>query len=247
MTYPFNVVLSLGSTKTSLTLGVQLIDMTGATVGGTISTGFAEIGAGDYLWTADMADDFVGAAMLYGDGAYLLSFGVEPPYDTATLATAIAADVLAGMGTGVTVAISATQAAQVATGVLAIRSYHTFAQSINSSSTLALNTASFLWLGIKTDANDTDASSIVLIEKTDRLTVLAGAPYAIPAHGTLTVTGSSGAWVITARLDEVATGLLDGYSQNSLVAEVKARIGADDWPIWDGIAVVSRGIVREIA
>lgn len=142
-----------------------------------------------------------------------------------------------------TVAISATTAAAVASGSLAIRTYHTFSQSITSTVTDALNTATKVWLAIKTRVKDADTAAQVFVEAAGGLTVLAGAAYATTAHGTLVVTGSSGAWVVTLGIDEVATGLL---TAGSYVAEVKALVAGDTVAVWEGDAVVSAGIVRSV-
>lgn len=160
-------------------------------------------------------------------------------YDPPTKAEMLAA--IAGID--VTVAMSATTAAAVASGSLAIRTYHTFSQSITSTSTAALNTATKVWLAVKSRTSDADSASQVFIEAAGGLTVLAGAAYTTTAHGTLVVTGSSGAWVITLGMDEVATGLL---TAGSYVAEVKALVGANTVAVWDGTAVVSAGIVRAV-
>lgn len=142
-----------------------------------------------------------------------------------------------------TVAISATQATSVASGSLAVQTYHTFSQAITSTSTAALNTATKIWLAAKTRASDTDAQAQVFIEAAGGLTVLAGAAYTTTGHGTLVLTGSSGAWVLTAGLDEVATGMLTaGWYQ----AEIKALVDDSTVSVWNGVMVVSAGIVRTV-
>ena len=152
------------------------------------------------------------------------------------------------LGDGVTVnasvAISSTEAENVASGRLAIRSYHSFSQVIESTSTAALNTATKLWLVIKTDPDDADSAALVLIEKTAGLTVLAGAAYTSTTQGSLAVAGSAGDWEITAALDEVAAGLLHSYATAGLYAECKALVGTATIPVWDGTAAISKGIVR---
>jgi hypothetical protein len=145
------------------------------------------------------------------------------------------------------VAISTAAAVAVATGTLAIRTYHTFAQAITSTSTAALGSATKVWLAIKNSAADADSAAIVFVEATAGLTVLNGAAYATIAHGTLVVSGSSGAWVVTLGLDEAATALLAGLEGSKLVAEVKALVSGSTVPVWDGAAVVSAGIVRAVA
>jgi hypothetical protein len=146
-----------------------------------------------------------------------------------------------------TVALSATQAASVATGALAIRTHHTLAQALTSTSTAALNTATKLWLVIKSNRADTDAQAVVFIEAAAGLTVLAGAPYITVAHGTLVVTGNAGAWTVTVGMDKVATGLLTDYAEAMLWAECKALVAGSTVAVWDGVCDVSRGIVVAVA
>jgi len=146
-----------------------------------------------------------------------------------------------------TVAISATQAAQVAAGTLAVRTYHSLAQSITSTATTAFDTATKLWLAVKLDATDVDAASIIFIEKTAGLTVLAGAAYTTIAHGSLTLGGTAGAWSLTVALDEAATALLSAYVGGSWPVEVKALIGADTYSYWEGRCDISAGIVHVYA
>lgn len=145
------------------------------------------------------------------------------------------------------VAISTTEAELVASGRLAIRSYHSFAQSVVSSSTANLTTGgAALWLAIKSDPDDADSAALVLIEKTAGLTVLARTAYGTAAHGALTISGSAGAWSIAIVLDEVATGLLHAYATSGLFAELKAKVGNDTVPVWDGKAAISKGIVQAV-
>lgn len=50
MSYALDFAIILGSTKTGLALQAQLVDSTGSSVGPPITTGFTEIGRGNYLW-----------------------------------------------------------------------------------------------------------------------------------------------------------------------------------------------------
>ncbi|MDQ6963935.1 MAG: hypothetical protein Q9M13_03335 [Mariprofundales bacterium] len=69
MAYSLCVSLSLGSTKAGLLLAAQLVDTTGAAVGTEITTGFVEIGDGNYLWYyAGFPDGFRGGVKFYEQG-----------------------------------------------------------------------------------------------------------------------------------------------------------------------------------
>ena len=144
-----------------------------------------------------------------------------------------------------TVAISATEAAAVASGLLAIRAYNTFAQTVTSTSADNLNAANKIWLSIKRNAAQTDDESIIFIEKTAGLTRVAGAAYATATDGSLTVTGSSGDWEIGLLLKSAATTLL-GLLSGSYEAEIKYSLSGVEKPLWSGAAVITSGIVRTL-
>lgn len=145
---------------------------------------------------------------------------------------------------GATIAISATQAEAVASGTLAITTHNTWSQAITSTMTQDLSAATKLWLAIKHSRRDTDAAAMVFVEKTAGLTVVEGTTYATPAHGTLTVAGSSGAWTITAELEEAATALLSGNRRAQY--ELKALIAGDTYIVSEGNAVLIDGLVKAI-
>lgn len=68
MTYSSVFSLALGATFAGRTLKAQFATASGQVVGVAITSGFAEIGAGNYLWSATLADDFRGA-VLFEDAA----------------------------------------------------------------------------------------------------------------------------------------------------------------------------------
>lgn len=154
-------------------------------------------------------------------------------------------DANAVSGVNVSLAVSATDAITASAGSLAVRAGYTFRQTITSTFAQDLSTATKLWLSIKTSADATDDESLILIEKTAGLTRVNGAAYATIAHGSLTVSGTTGAWSIDIYIDEVATALLYGADISRLItAGVKAKIGNDVVPVWEGDVAVSDGIVR---
>ena len=144
------------------------------------------------------------------------------------------------------VAVSATTAATVSTGNLALSTSYTLRQSVTSTVTDNLSTATKLWLSIKASASDTDAQSLVFVEKTAGLTVVNGASYATTGNGSLTVSGSSGAWSVAIHVDEAATALLVGRN-GRYIAAVKALVGTDTVSVWEGGCVIADGIVRAYA
>jgi len=67
--YTQNVNIGLGTSKTGLTLVAQLVTSAGVNTGSSITSGFSEIGAGNYLWTYDnFEDDFRGGVKFYESG-----------------------------------------------------------------------------------------------------------------------------------------------------------------------------------
>ncbi len=143
-------------------------------------------------------------------------------------------------------AVSSTEAASVATGFLDISVYYTFIQTITSTYAGDLSSATKIWFAVK-DIDDTDANSLVLAEKTDGLTVVNKSAYATASHGSIVVSGESGAWDVALEIDEAATSLLVGYENDYYHASVKALIGGDAVHIWDGSCRITKGVIRTIA
>lgn len=52
MAYTLNFAIVLPSSQTGLTLEAQIVDNSGVNVGAPITTGFTEIGVGNYLWSS---------------------------------------------------------------------------------------------------------------------------------------------------------------------------------------------------
>jgi len=112
MAYTLDFSLALGGSKTSLTLNAQLVDTSGTNSGAAISTGFAEIGNGYYLWHyAAFADAFRGGVKFYESGVpgTILAFAAINPEEAENtdVKTSTRSD-----GTGVTLADDAITAAK---------------------------------------------------------------------------------------------------------------------------------------
>jgi ubiquinone biosynthesis protein UbiJ len=56
MAYTLTIPIALGTSKTGLTLKAQLVDTAGEDVGSAVTTGFVEVGGGQYLWTGSIPD-----------------------------------------------------------------------------------------------------------------------------------------------------------------------------------------------
>lgn len=172
-------------------------------------------------------------------GTTLVISGAGPNYQF----TADALE-LSPAASGATVQITATQAAQVATGQLSMYSYITFSQAISSDSTLALP-GTKMWWAVKENTSDDDTAALVFVEYTDGLTIVDGSTDGgfSSTDGSITVAGGSGAWTITLRMEENATALL--ADKNSTYAyELKALVSGDTHIISTGKCTINTGIVQ---
>lgn len=82
MAYTLNFGIALGASQTGLTLEAQIVDNVGANVGAAITTGFTEIGLGNYLWSSANAipnDQRGGIKFQISPGGALKAFvGLNP-------------------------------------------------------------------------------------------------------------------------------------------------------------------------
>ena len=144
------------------------------------------------------------------------------------------------------VAISATEALSVATGVMEVSIYYTLNQTVTSTYAGDLSSATKVWFAIK-DIGDTDANSIVFMEKTAGLTVVNKTTYATTGSGGLVISGTAGDWDIAVTVDEAATALLSSYANDYHEASLKALIGGNAVHIWDGECRITDGVIRTLA
>lgn len=150
-------------------------------------------------------------------------------------------------GVTVSLAVSATDVLTVSQGNLSITAGYTFRQTVMSTMMQDLSSASKLWLAIKRNRSDLDSEALVLLEKTEGLTVVRGTPYTTPLHGSLAVRGVAGAWEVDIYLDEQATAELTGLDLGGLVpAGLKVKVGDDDLHVWQKTASVVDGIVQSV-
>lgn len=74
MAYTLALGIALGSSATGLTLAAQLVDTAGSNVGGSVTTGFVEIGLGNYMWTGSIPDAHRGGVKVSISGGALQAF-----------------------------------------------------------------------------------------------------------------------------------------------------------------------------
>jgi len=106
MAYTLDFAISLGSSKTGLTLNAQVVDTGGSNVGSAITSGFTEVGTGTYLLHyASVPDAHRGGIKFYENGAAatILAFGAINPEEAESV-TAILTDtaVIGVAGAGLT-------------------------------------------------------------------------------------------------------------------------------------------------
>ena len=163
----------------------------------------------------------------------------------ATSVTAIQDGLATPSDVTTTLAVSATEAAALASNEFPFYQSYTFSQAVTSTLTDDLSAATKIWLAVKKSISDEDSESLIYIEETLGLTYLNQAAYTTAAHGSLTVTGSSGAWVITIKVEENATDLFEFFGTYPI--EIKAIVDSDTVYVSGGAAPISRRVVQAIA
>ncbi len=162
-----------------------------------------------------------------------------------TVWTEYASDVT--VNTTASVAVTAANAATLAAGNVAFLSYAHTSQVITSTSTEDLASATKVWFALKDLYSETDAQSLIFIEKTAGLTHVGKSAIVSPivsTDGSLTVSGSSGAWVFTVVLKSEAAALLADYAGSRKLGEIKATIGGLDKVIGTVIGAINSGVIR---
>jgi len=145
------------------------------------------------------------------------------------------------------VAVTAANAATLAAGNVAFLSYAHTNQVITSTSTEDLSSATKVWFALKDLYSETDAQSLIFIEKTAGLTHVGKSAIVSPivtTDGSLTVSGSSGAWVFTVVLKSEAAALLSDYAGSRKLGEIKATIGGLDKVIGTVTGAINSGVIR---
>jgi len=102
MSYSKTVAIQLGASRTGLDLAAQLYNSAGVATGAEITTGFAEIGLGNYMLTLTLADGFQGVLSVYEDVADP-TWSVVVAIDTIENATASAVASLPAILTSATI------------------------------------------------------------------------------------------------------------------------------------------------
>ena len=145
------------------------------------------------------------------------------------------------------VAVTAANAATLAAGNVAFLSYAHSSQVITSTSTEDLSSATKVWFALKDSYLETDAQSLIFIEKTAGLTHVGKSAIVSPivsTDGSLTVGGSSGAWTFTVVLKSEAAAYLADYTGSGKLGEIKATISGLDLVIGTVTGAINSGVIR---
>ena len=77
MSYTLSISISIGSSRSGLSLSAQLFNYNGDNIGDSIVSGFVEIGRGNYLWTYDgFPDNFRGGVKFYNQADPLVVLAI---------------------------------------------------------------------------------------------------------------------------------------------------------------------------
>jgi hypothetical protein len=147
-----------------------------------------------------------------------------------------------------TVSLSETEAAEVATGSMALSLYGSFDQTVESDSTEDLSLADALIWAVKNDRKrDADAEALVLVDVATGLRYLARAAYTgSAANGSITLGGAIGAWEIRCQLTSGIPGQLEAWANRPLDAQIKAIFGDRTVNVWEGSARIVHQTIREV-
>jgi len=198
MSYELVIGLALGSSQTGLTLSAQLVDTDGVNEGAAVATGFAEIGAGNYLWHyASFADGFRGG-VVFSAGGLVKAFAAVNPEDAEYVA-----DMKATLSRFVGNSAVSFLTAVSGTTITALRG-DTWVFTVADLGDLTGR--SKLWFTVKRDTTDEDAAAVIQVEETDGLLYANGAAASNAAHGSLVVTDEDDG-DLTVTVDEAVTKL----------------------------------------
>jgi hypothetical protein len=202
MTYTLDYSLNIGVTGLS-DLRAQLVDTAGSNSGSAISTGFAEIGSGCYLWHyAGFADGFRGGVKFYRLAApsTVLAFAAINPEEAESVWTQSPRTLTQS---------AASIAAAVAGSAITIHRGDTTSIAITGLGNISARTK--LWFTVKRNAAEADSAAIVQVTEAGGLITLNGAA------------GTTGDGAIT--IDDATTGNITITLKASSTALLKVSIG----------------------
>ena len=178
MAYTLDFAVNLGISQTGFTLTAQLVDTAGANVGSLISTGFTEIGAGNYLWHATAIPSGHRGGVIFKSGATIMAFTAINPEEAENM------DVKTSSVTGSAITAGPLPASREGVAIF-VRRGDTLILSTTGLGSLVGRTK--LWFTVKDDTNAADTLAVIQILETGGLVRLNGAA-ATAGDGSLVVT-----------------------------------------------------------
>ena len=237
MAYTLDFAISLGSSKTGLTLNAQIVDTSGGDIGSAITTGFTEVGTGTYLLhCATIPDAHRGGIKFYESGvpATILALGSINP-EEAEYIDDILADTSA-MGTSVTVVSPSV----VTDNEWTFYTHDTVEQPVTDLGDITGYKA--VWVTIKNKDTDVDSKAILLFSDDVGLEVLQGNNDVTAGDAAVTIDDAS-AGNITMKLETGATSRLGPSTE--LVWGIKWKDADDEvHTLLDGQSDILAGPVK---
>jgi hypothetical protein len=213
MSYTLDFAIALGAGGTGLTLTAQLVDTGGANVGSAVSTGFTEIGAGNYLWHYAAFPDGHRGGVIFKSGATVKAFAAINPQEaentdiktSAVSASTATVDAIWAYATR-TLTQPAAQIAAILAGT-AITAERGDTLAVNVTGLGVLTGRTKLWFTVKRSDSDADTAAVIQIEESAGLVYLNGAA-ATSGQGSLVVTDAT-VGNVTITLAAAASATLD--------------------------------------
>lgn len=156
----------------------------------------------------------------------------------------------AGVTVVTSLAVSAAQASGSSTGSVVITTNYTLRTSITSDVTDNLNSATNIVFAVKRETSDQDSAALLLIDTDTGLRYVNGAAIdpGDVGKGSLTLSGSSGAWTVTVYAAQAITAELEGLT-GDYSAELKYFTdGATDDALlaWEGPGEIVTGAIKAL-
>src|SRR5690348_16306341 len=148
MSYQVTIGLSLGTSKTGLTLEAQPVSTAGASVGSALTTGFVEYGGGQYSWTGSLPDGHTGGVkfQLSGGGAFQAFAAVNPQeVENPDVKTSTRSIYAGGAVASVTGSVGSVTADVGITQAAADKVWGSAARTLTSFGTLVADVAAAVW------------------------------------------------------------------------------------------------------
>jgi hypothetical protein len=233
--YTLDFSIALGGGNTGLTLTAQLVDTGGANVGSSVSTGFTEIGAGNYLWHYAAFPDGHRGGVVFKSGATVKAFAAINPQEaenTDIKTSAVSAGTLTAASIWAYASRTLTQsAAQIlaALGGSMVTVERGDTLAIPFTGLGPLTGRSKLWFTVKRQQSDLDSAAEIQIEE---------------AAGLIRIVGEAG---VSGNGSIVVTDATAGNLTINLAATESARLDVTTPPMGYDVQMLNGGVITTLA